>query len=275
MMPGRALLPTSAPGVYLTTAHFEAVVCGLSTALTALAGPGVARVLRTPPVIARSTIEKAGYHKSFPHLLGQVAAQPDGAELTASDLVLLPAGCYCVYPAFEGARLAGPTDLSVEATCFRQESTAETGRLRSFRMRELVRLGSEAQCRTWRDTQLARSCDWLAELGLATEKAVASDPFFGSGARLARMLQVEEELKIELIAAVGPGQSQAVASGNYHKDQFGRIFGIQGPDGAVAHSACVAFGYERLALALLHQHGDDLGRWPERVREALSLAAPR
>jgi seryl-tRNA synthetase len=267
-----AFLPTSAPGVYLTAGHVEAVIDGLRSALPTLADPEVTRSMRTPPVIARSTIEKAGYFESFPHLLGHVSTLADANAVTGSDLVLLPAGCYCVYPMFEGVRLTGPTELSIEATCFRQETTTETGRLRSFRMHEFVHLGTAAQCRAWRDTFLARAGDWVAELGLTAEKVVASDPFFG-GARLLRMLQVEEELKIELATAVGPGQTQAIASGNCHKDHFGRIFAISDHEGAVAHSACVAFGYERLALALLHHHGEDPAHWPERIRRTLSLEA--
>ncbi len=267
MMPGGMLLPTPAAGVYLTTGGFEAVVHGLSVALTALAGAGVQRSLRAPPVIARSIVERAGYHESFPHLLGRVSA----GVSAESDLVLLPAGCYCVYPAYEGVRLTTPAELSVEATCFRQEDTAEKGRLRSFRMRELVRFGIADDCRAWRDDRLNSVRDWLAGLGLTTETAVASDPFFGSGSRLIRTLQVEQQLKVEVVAAVGPGQSQAVASGNYHKDQFGRLFSISGPDGRAAHTACMAFGYERLVLALMHVHGENPGQWPGPVQKMLSL----
>ncbi|HEX6342580.1 hypothetical protein [Umezawaea sp.] len=269
-----ALVPTPAAGVHLSTGGFEAVVHGLASALSTLAAPDVPR-LRTPPVIARQTIEEVGYHESFPHLLGRVFARTDGGALAESDLVLLPAGCYCVYPVHAGERLHGPTEVSVEATCFRQEAHAEPGRLRSFRMREFVRLDTAERCLAWRDDRLAAARDLLAELGLETTSEVASDPFFGRGNRLLRKLQVERELKVELCAEVAPGQRQAVASGNYHTDQFGRLFAITGPDGAVAHTACLAFGYERLALALLHRHGEETGRWPDRVRKTLDLEAPR
>jgi seryl-tRNA synthetase len=250
--------------VFLTTAGFEAVVDGLDTALTAFAG--VMSSLRTPPVVARSVIEKSGYDESFPHLLGRVVI---GAEET--DLVLLPAACYAVYPWLDGVQLTAPTELSVEATCFRQEGSTEIGRLRSFRMRELVRVGAADDCRTWRDDRLARARDWLTELGLATDLVIASDPFFGTGDRLLRAFQQEEKLKIELVATVGTGQAQAVASGNYHKDKFGRLFAIVDPAGGVAHTACLAFGYERLVLALMYRYGDNPDRWPRSVRAMLTL----
>ncbi|HEX8346503.1 MAG TPA: hypothetical protein VF657_17435 [Actinoplanes sp.] len=256
-----ALVPTPAAGIHLTTGTFEVIVAGLSSALTGLEA-GSARHLRTPPVIAREIIEKVGYAESFPHLLGR---------MIDSDLVLLPAGCYCVYPLYAAVRLESEIEVSVEATCFRAEAEAEPGRLRSFRMRELVRLDTAPRCLAWRDDRLAAAREWLAELGLEIESAVASDPFFGSGNRLLRALQVERELKIELLAEVGPGQVQAVASGNYHTDKFGRVFTIVDPDGEVAHTACLAFGYERLVLALLHRHGSDPHSWPEQVRKTLGL----
>jgi seryl-tRNA synthetase len=265
---GGWLLDTPATGVYLYPDQCEAVVHGLSRALTALLGGHVKQSLRAPPVIARSVIERVEYDKSFPHLLGTVTTRG-----IASDLVLLPAGCYCVYPLYADARLSAVDEVSVEATCFRQEATAEAGRLRSFRMREFVRLDNDDGCRSWRDRCLDVVCDWLGELGLATETAVASDPFFGSGNRLMRGLQMDQKLKFEVLTTVAPGLTQAVASGNCHKDQFGKLFSITDATGDAAHTACVAFGYERLVLALTHQHGDDLRRWPEPVRKALSLAA--
>ena len=272
---GDQLLSTPAAGVYLTTGDFEAVVHGLRCGLSALADPPASRSLRAPPVIARSVIETAGYQQSFPHLLGRVCAGTDAAQAAESDLVLTPAACYSIYPDFAGVRLAGPTAVSVEATCFRQEDKAEPGRLRSFRMRELVWLGGAAEGRAWRDSQLSRAGGWLAELGLETVRVVASDPFFGSGGRMLRGLQLDQELKIEIVAPVAPGVDQAIASGNYHKDQFGALFAIGDDTGDVAHSACMAFGYERLTLALFHRHGPEPRGWPEQVRKALGMEASR
>ena len=41
-------------------------------------------------------------------------------------------------------------------------------------------------------------------------------------------------------------------------------------DGEVAHSACVGFGMERIALALFRTHGLDPATWPVSVRAARS-----
>jgi seryl-tRNA synthetase len=268
------LLPGSAEGLYLTSADFEAIVRGLGRALAALVGTGMDQTLRAPPVIAQSVIERAGYAASFPHLLGRVQTGGGaGSPSAESGLVLLPAACYGIYPRYEGLRLTGSAGASVYATCFRQEASAECGRLRSFRMLEFVRLGAADQCRAWCDQVLAAAHDWLAGLGLQLEKAVASDPFFGNGGRLMQKLQREERLKTELVTEVGDGHRQAVCSGNYHKDVFGRAFAISGPDGDAAHTACLAFGYERLMLALLHRHGGDPRQWPQSVLTTLRLEA--
>ncbi len=42
---------------------------------------------------------------------------------------------------------------------------------------------------------------------------------------------------------------------NYHKDHFSKTWGLVGEDGATAHTGCVAFGMDRLAIALFAIHG--------------------
>jgi hypothetical protein len=39
----------------------------------------------------------------------------------------------------------------------------------------------------------------------------------------------------------------------------------------VMHTGCVAFGMDRLALALFATHGLDTAGWPDGAREALGL----
>jgi hypothetical protein len=57
---------------------------------------------------------------------------------------------------------------------------------------------------------------------------------------------------------------------NYHRDHFGLTWNIEGEDGP-AHTSCVAFGMDRLAVALFCVHGIDLTRWPAVTRRALEL----
>jgi seryl-tRNA synthetase len=271
-----APVPTDAPGVYLRPPAFEGVLTAVRGALEAAASKTPMPSFSTPPVIARRTVERAGYADAFPHLLGIVHAYAGGRDLGPqrytghglSDLVLLPAACYHIYPLLAGRKLTGPARYLVHGTCFRQERTAELGRLRSFLMSELVYAGAAEACTAWRSRWLERVAAWLRRLELDVAVELATDPFFGPGDRLLRATQREQELKWELTAPVGDGTRQAVASCNYHKDHFGAAYGIA-VDDTVAHTACVAFGLDRVALALVHRHGPDVDTWPTSVRAAL------
>ncbi len=280
-------LPTDVPGVYLFPGSFEAVILALRDGIAAMAAGEPFQQLAIPPVISRHTIERAGYVKTFPQLLGTVHSYPgDGkdwarlaplveqggawhADQRISDLVLLPAACYPVYAMLADSALAGPARFAVAANCFRQEATSEVGRLRSFRMVELVTVATEDYCIQWRGRWLDRVSEWLTALGLQVGIEVADDPFFGPGRKLFQAAQRAQELKFELKVAVSPDKIQAVASANYHKDHFGETFGFT-VEGEVGHTACMAFGMERIALALINAHGPKLQDWPVGVRSELA-----
>jgi len=279
-------LPTDAPGVHLFPEGFERIVAGLRRAIDVLGADEPMRMLGVPPVIARGTIERTGYPASFPHLLGTVHSFTGDAKQWSAlsplveaggawqssheptDLVLLPAACYPVYATMAGQRLEQPRTHHVSAHCFRQEATSETGRLRSFRMVEFVTAGDAEHCLSWRDRRLEQVAAWLESLELKVSVEDADDPFFGTGRRIYQAAQRRQRLKFELRVAVDDGIVQAVGSANCHKDHFGAPFGITAND-APAHTACVGFGLERIALALIHAHGAELEDWPAAVNAAL------
>jgi seryl-tRNA synthetase len=58
---------------------------------------------------------------------------------------------------------------------------------------------------------------------------------------------------------------------NYHLEHFGETWGIKTEAGEYVHTACVAFGVDRLAVALFAEHGLDVGKWPKAVRANLRL----
>ena len=58
---------------------------------------------------------------------------------------------------------------------------------------------------------------------------------------------------------------------NYHQDHFGLTWDLLLADGAPAHTGCVAFGMDRLAVAMFATHGADIAAWPASVRQALQL----
>jgi seryl-tRNA synthetase len=285
------LQPTAANGVQGRTGVYEEVLAGLSALITRHRAVGT-EVLRFPPVMSRALLEKSGYLKSFPHLLGcvssltgtessiraLVAGQAGGKEwvegLAATDLVLTPAACYQVYPiiAARGDVACTGVLVDVESYCFRRETSSELGRMQAFRMREYVCIGAPETAVAFRESWKAKAEQLAAQLGLPFNLLPASDPFFGRAGKLMAANQVEQALKFELLVPVNSEEEPtACMSFNYHQDHFGTTWGLRTDDGAVAHTACAAFGLDRLTIALFATHGLDLYAWPATVREALSL----
>jgi seryl-tRNA synthetase len=281
---------TGVDGVYARTGLYERVVEGLA-ALISAHRPADAEVLRFPPVMSRAQIERHGYLKSFPHLLGAVSclcgeerhirgvvqrfvedAEPWTPALAASDLVLAPAACYPVYPlaASRGPIPAGGLTFDVASDCFRREPSRDIDRFQSFRMREFVRVGAPEEIAAFRNTWIERAKGLADRLGLSYRIDLASDPFFGRGGQIVALAQLEQALKFELLVPVRSAEEPtACMSFNYHQDHFGRTWDLVTDAGETAHTGCVAFGMDRLAVAVFATHGTDLAAWPAGVREAV------
>jgi len=283
--------PMGADGVYARTALFEEIIDRLSALVSQHRDPRT-EVLRFPPVMSAYQLEKSGYLKSFPHLLGYVAAlhgteqeiraaverAEAGADwrssLVPADLVLSPAACYPVYPlaAAQGRVPVGGLLFDVACDCFRREPSPFLDRLQSFRMREYVVIGSPEEVMGFRDGWMGRAQGIADALALAHQVAPASDPFFGRTGQVMAISQLQQALKFELLIPVrSAGEPTACMSFNYHRDHFGTIWDIRDSAGDVAHTGCVAFGMDRLAVALFATHGVRLDAWPAKVRNVLGL----
>ena len=284
------LVPTGVDGLYGNGAVFDDVLDGLDALITRAGAADGAERVRFPPGASRSDFEASDYLSGFPHFAGTVhsfcgdeRAHREilrcievGEDWTggqrATDIVLTPAACYPVYPmlARRGVLPADGALVDVLSWCFRREPSAEPTRMQMFRMREYVRVGSPEQVSAFRTEWLERGRVLVGALGLPHAIDLAHDPFFGRVGKLLADNQRAQQLKFELLVAVnGSGRPTACLSFNYHLDHFGQIWRLVLPDGARAHTGCVAFGMERIALALFRHHGLDPARWPEPVREAL------
>jgi seryl-tRNA synthetase len=284
------LIPSGVPGVYGRGSDFEDVRTRFDAYVSRAAAPEAPEVLRFPPVLPRTQLERTGYLKNFPHLAGTVFAF-EGSEAQArvqaqraeaqedwsehqhmSDLVLMPAVCYPVYPAIarRGPLPAGGVTIDPGGSyAFRREPSGDPARLQMFHMRELVRIAEPETVQAWRDGWRDRALELLRGLGLAAEFDVASDPFFGRSGRMMAASQREQALKFEILVPIAGPEPTAVASFNYHQEHFAGLYGITTADGEVAHTACLGFGHERIVLALLKTHGLDVGAWPVAVRREL------
>ncbi len=287
------LLGTALPGSYVHSEAFERVVTGVAAVVSDRARTmDHPVVVRVPPVMARSRLLETSYLSAFPDLIGSVhsfrgshrehaalvAAATSGADwasdLAPIDAVLCPAACHQVYP------LCGPVvppvaqRFDVLGQCFRAEPSNDPSRMQSFRMHEQVIVGTPSQALAHRDRWLSEASRVFADLGLTTQVELANDPFFGRLSGVLAAGQRDKSLKYEVVGRTGSATLwTALASANSHEDHFGTIFGLTTEDGATAHTACVGFGLERVALALFAEHGMQLDRWPAQV--IATLAVPR
>jgi len=252
---------------------------------------------RFPTLIGADTLARCRYFEAFPHALtiashlredldaiaafardakveqGRLVTDPHA--LAPSECLLSPAVCFHLYAWLAGSKLEGTTLARAEGKCFRYESGALEGlaRLWDFTMSEFVAVGTQPEALAFRERGMARAQTLFDDWGLAYEIHTATDPFFVDAFAKQAVFQAAFELKFEA-SAVLPyrGDGLAISSFNYHQDFFGRSFEISDAAGKPAHTACVAFGVERFALAFIAQHGRDPRRWPARIRQLYAEA---
>ena len=127
-----------------------------------------------------------------------------------TELALMPAACYPVYPAVAARGPLRPAGAFVDAGgawVFRHEPSEDPARLQIFHQRELVRIGEPEEVLAWRDAWAQRGLELLRGLGLDAELDRATDPFFGRGGRMLAANQRDEELKFELLVQIaGPSR---------------------------------------------------------------------
>ena len=208
-------------GVYGRTGAYESVVKALAALITSHR-PAQAEVFRFPPVMSRASLEKQGYLKSFPNLVGCVSTlvgtereimasasknESGGSwteDLKPADLVLSPAACYPIYP-IAAARGTVPDEgyvFDVAADCFRHEPSKSLDRFQTFRMREYVRIGTPRQIQEFREPWIARAPGIADAIGLTYKVDVANDPFFGRVGTFMATQQRQDALKFELLVPV-------------------------------------------------------------------------
>lgn len=246
------------------------------------------------PLVPMAAFEFTGYVSSFPQLIDGVsvftgddrdhrallAARDRGErwqdQLTSAGLMMVSACCHPLYAMLRGQQVdgqaygvGGPGGFA-----FRHEPSKDPFRAVTFRQMEHVVFGDEAHASRTRDRCVQTAFDLLTVLGLDPRAEVASDPFFGRAGQLMGSGQQATSAKIELTYdAYGPDcERVGLGSGNKHGGHFCHDFGLTLASGEPAHSMCMGFGLERVAVALLQTHGMSVGSWPIDVRELLDLA---
>ena len=284
------LIPMGVDGVYGRSAVFEDVLDRFGALVGQWGAENGAEVIRFPPVMNRHHFEHSGYMKNFPQLAGTIHSFCGGekehqalrrkmengedwtADQKAIDIVVTPAACYSLYPtvAQRGPLSREGALFDVYSWCLRHEPSLDPARMQLFRMREYVRLGTPEQVSEFRAAWIERGQRIIESLQVPARLDVANDPFFGRQGKLLANNQRDQNLKFELLIPITSEEKPtACLSFNYAQDYFGQLWNIPTADGAPCHSACVAFGMERIALAFFKHHGFDPKRWPAAVRKVL------
>lgn len=286
----KILIPTGVAGIYGRSGVLEHVIDRFDRLALAFGEGETTESVYFPPGMNRGVFEKSGYFSKFPHLAGtvhcfcggegehvhaleQLAAGEDWTEdQEAGDVVLTPAACYPLYPiiARRGPLPVNGVTVALSSYCFRNEVSADPARMQMFRMREFVCIGKPDDVQSFRERWMERGQAFGDMLMLPGRIEVATDQFFGRAGTVLSSSQRDLGLKYEFVLPIAwHEKSTACMSFNYHQDHFGELWDISCADGTRAHSACVGFGLERIALALFRHHGFDVAAWPQRVRESL------
>lgn len=289
VLQNKILYDTGIDGLYGRSGIFEDVVARIGKVIDSYGASENAPIIHFPAGMNRVDFEKSGYMKNFPNLVGtvhcfcgdeaehralvdQINAGTDwAAKQRSSNVVLIPAACYPLYP-----QVAKMGEVPVEgrvfdilAHCFRREPSRDPARMQMFRQREFVKFGTSEQVLEFLQNWKVRGQAIAASLALDPVVEVANDPFFGRTGRLLVANQRDQALKFELLLPVTAEKPTACMSFNYHMDNFGKAWGIQRTGADFSHTGCIGFGLERITLALFSKHGVDTSRWPQAVRKLL------
>lgn len=234
------------------------------------------------PLVRVADLRRIDYFTSFPHLVSFPAAPaPDAIErfrtgnaahvegalvvpsLDPVDRVLAPAACYALYPALRGRDLGDATYVATTVgTCFRREASyTALERLPSFRMREVIHVGTAASAKAFLETARDRVVALATAWGVALAYDAATDPFFDPQRSSKYVHQKLFPTKHEMCCG-----GVALGSFNLHRNFFGEAFELRA-GGEAAHTACVAFGIERWVGAVVRAHGSDPASWPGDLAE--------
>ena len=286
-----------APGLFAFSGDFLRVRTALDAKVRAIAAAHSAVEVSFPPIWPVPVLQSIDYFHDFPQLVMMASgvepdfeargvfadrfrkgADRDSIACTAENgvaparNVLAPTVCDCCYWLLRGRRDVADQMSTMHGQVFRNESSSDgrLDRLTAYTMREIVMVGSPAFVLSHRDALIDEVSGLISSLDLACDIKAADDPFFCNDALQKSIIQSLNKLKYEVEVPLYGGRRTAVASINLHNDFFSRNYDYKSAN-SLPFSACVAFGYERLAYAMFCCHGVELADWPEPVLAFLEL----
>lgn len=230
-----------------------------------------------PLSIPKTFYEQAGLLRTIPgELLGQA---PIPAHVQASyesnrqshqrgyghlntdkmTTLLKHSACMPLYPYMAGKIIERGRCFFISGTCFRNEKWldwCDADHLREFHMSEIVFIGSASYCIKGLEKAENLWADLCSAYHLDIQQREAFDSFAPDFKDKLSAYQRLTKAKTEYRAQHKErGLETTCGSKNNHRNLFSRSFNITLSDGSFASSACMAFGIERIALALLREHG--------------------
>ena len=189
--------------------------------------------------------------------------------------ILKTASCISIYPMVANNQYKNLQDANifyVTGKCFRNEgdNVKELSRLNEFTMSEIVFIGTDELIRKGITRAKKLWEFWIKIFNLNCKIETANDSFFAGNYRKLKYFQLLGDSKEEFKWLLPHSKEYiATASANYHRTQFTKRFNIESDKG-YCHSACIAFGIERLMYAFLCQKGIDLDTWDQATIDELS-----
>jgi seryl-tRNA synthetase len=251
-----------------------------------------AREYEFPVLFPVDSFNQGGYFETFPHhimfqttlkndidVLNQFSKTGwgDGStilkNINTPANVLKNAACGPIYPMLAKEDI-GP-EIQVYFTwsrCFRNEAANifELARLNEFSMSEVVFIGKDDQIKEGMERAKELWHYWIDLFNLNCLIESANDSFFAGNYKKLKFFQKIGDSKIEFkLLLPHCGKYIACASANYHRTHFSKKYDIHSGDG-YCHTACIAFGLERLAYAFLCQHGCEPERWEQRIQDEIN-----
>lgn len=166
-----------------------------------------------------------------------------------------------------------PLVYMVKGTCFRNEAdnVFELARLNEFTMKEYVFIGTPDQCRSGIEKAKGLWQFWVDTFKLNCKLDTANDSFFASNYKKLKLFQMLGDSKQEFKWYV-PFSDNYIACGsiNFHRTHFSKPYNIRTDNETYCHTACFAFGIERMIYAFLNQKGTDPAGWDKETFDEIS-----
>ena len=188
------LVSSGVQGVYGLSGVFEGIIESFEAYVTRMGKAMKPEVVRFPPILNRETYLRTDHIETFPDLMGSVHSfignekqhikmvndKQDGEDwttsLNATDVMMVPAACYPLYPTAANTVLPDEGRLvDLRAFVFRHEPSPDPARMQIFRQREYVRLGTPDQALDHRNYWLKTGEETLKSV-MAEGKGGLADP---------------------------------------------------------------------------------------------------